>query len=427
MVKDLSSQFAAHERWEVFCTEVDAARVEFRGQRHVETDVRRIEGASVRLISGETLGTASSTHGDLAATVRAARRATLYGRPAIIDFPAAQTMSCVTNFDAKVAALTTGELADWLAASLAASDVAAISNASVSAHTESICRHIANHKGLDAAHRSTVFTVSISANLGDGFETLRESATSCHFDIELAPLFRRFLDAHRLCSGAATRPDTALPAVFSEKAVSSLMDVLEMTLVSVFNAPTTTLLRELRGQPLLREDVQIVDAGAADWLPGSSPFDDEGVPKRQLTIIENGTLRNSIFDLRSASLKNEKPTGNAARRFDSAPAPQFSNAELHAGSDSEEDMLASLQDGLFIEQMKNIRLIPGACAEFQAEIGAGFRVRNGLWAGPVRACEVAGNLFRILGVDLAALGKRTRRLLGSSAPCVLVKELYVCS
>ena len=264
------------------------------------------------------------------------------------------------------------------------------------------------------------------ANLGDGFELLRESETSCHFDIELAPLLERFLKKYRLCSGAVSQPEPAMPAA-SLKKRPSLLELLERLLVSMVNAPNSTLFHELRDRPLLRHDVQIVDDGAANWLPGSSSFDDEGVPRRLLSIIADGSLKSSIFDLRSARLKNEEPTGNAVRRFDSVPTPQFNNPVLQAGQDSEEDMLAALRSGLFIEQLKNIRFDPGNYWDFRAEIGAGFLIRDGRYIGPVRALEVAGNLSRILGQGLEALGTKTRRLLRGSAPPLMVKEIHVCN
>jgi len=427
MLSNLASHFAMNERWEVFGTDIEGARVEMREGRPPETDVRDVKGAGVRLIANNALGTSSCTGGDLPAAIREARRAAQCGRPAIIDFPAPQVLPAVRNFDSKVAALTTAELTEWLAEGFKASRLAGVSNVAATAQTQSICRRIVNHKGVCATHRSTILTVSIWANIGDGFEMLRESETSCRFDIDLGPILGRFLKRCRLCLGTASRPEKAMPAVLSEKAALSLVDLLEKTLVSVVNAPHTTLLDELRGQPLLRNDVRIVDAGAADWLPGSSPFDDEGVPRRLLNIIENGCLKSSIFDLRSARLKNEEPTGSAARRFDSAPAPQFSNPALQPGHDSEKDMLASLRDGLFIEQLKNIRLTSEGCFEFRAEIGAGFRVRNGRCAGPVRALNVAGNLFRLLGDDLVTMGTKARRLLRGSAPPIMVKEFYVCN
>lgn len=426
MLNNIASHFGAHERWEVFCTEIAGTRVEMRSGRPLESDARNIQGAGVRLITGKTLG-ASCTSGDLGTAICAARRAAGYGRPTVIDFPAVTDLPLVENFDPKVAGRTTTDLAGWLEEAFNAIHVADVHDAAATAQTQSICRHIVNHKGLCATHRSTLLTVSIWANHGDGFETLRESESSCNFDIDLASLFRRFVKTYSLCSGTASQPGKAMPAMLSEKAAFSLLELLENLLVCIVNAPGSTLFDELRGRPLLREDVRITDAGAANWLPGSSPFDDEGVPKRLLSVVENGSLKSSIFDLRSACLKNVESTGNATRRFDTTPAPQFNNPALLAGSDSEEDMLASLRDGLFIDQLKNIRFVPGACCEFQAEIGAGFLLREGRWAGPVRALEVTGNLFRVLGEDLAALGAKTRRLIRGSAPPIMVKELHVCN
>ena len=89
--------------------------MEMRPGRPRESDVRNIQGMGVRLIANNQLGSSSGTSGDLPATIAAARKAALFGRPAVIDFPAPQELPGVENFDPEVARLMTADLAEWLA------------------------------------------------------------------------------------------------------------------------------------------------------------------------------------------------------------------------------------------------------------------------------------------------------------------------
>lgn len=90
-------------------------------------------------------------------------------------------------------------------------------------------------------------------------------------------------------------------------------------------------------------------AGAAKEV-ASYFFDDEGVPATDTVIIDHGTLVAGISDSQSAMVLKTKPTGNGRREsYERKAYTRMTNTFFEAGNDKVEDMIASVKDGLLLE------------------------------------------------------------------------------
>jgi PmbA protein len=204
-----------------------------------------------------------------------------------------------------------------------------------------------------------------------------------------------------------------------------LLSVLEGTLKNAARSPEFGLLPKMKDELRVHPRVTISDLGDADWLPGSAPFDDEGTPKRALKIFEAGRFMGSIYDLRTAQLLNETPTGSAVRDFDAQPSAQFSNPTLAPGTLSAEEMMQSMDDGIFVAQLRNIRLLPKALGQFSAEIAAGVKLEAGRASRALRSLPVRGNFFHLFGPNLLAVGRHAPPPLAQRIPPFMARDVYV--
>lgn len=83
-------------------------------------------------------------------------------------------------------------------------------------------------------------------------------------------------------------------------------------------------------------------------------FDDEGTIAHDTTVIENGILKSGISDLQSALTLQTEPTGNGRREsFRRKAYTRMTNTFFEGGTDTKEDMIASVKYGFLLENPQN--------------------------------------------------------------------------
>ena len=132
-----------------------------------------------------------------------------------------------------------------------------------------------------------------------------------------------------------------------------------------------------------------------DRQPYDCPFDDEGMPTQQISLIEKGVLQQFYCDRTIARELNIPPTGNGFRPgLDSYPSPSLINLIVNPGSASFAQLLAQLDNGIVVDQI----LGGGAdiSGDFSVNVDLGYRVENGKITGRVKDTAIAGNVYQVL-------------------------------
>ncbi len=112
------------------------------------------------------------------------------------------------------------------------------------------------------------------------------------------------------------------------------------------------LAKEYIGQKIASDIVNMRDGAAGVEQVSSYAFDDEGVAASNTLIIENGILKQGISDLESAMRLGTKPTGNGKREsFERKAYARMTNTYFCGGTDTYEDMVASISYGYLLEGM----------------------------------------------------------------------------
>ncbi|WP_022762642.1 TldD/PmbA family protein [Butyrivibrio sp. AD3002] len=84
----------------------------------------------------------------------------------------------------------------------------------------------------------------------------------------------------------------------------------------------------------------------------SYAFDDEGTLAGDVTEIDHGILKTGVCDALAALRLETKPTGNGKREnFEHKVYTRMTNTMFDSGSDSKEDMIASVKKGYYLEGM----------------------------------------------------------------------------
>jgi TldD protein len=155
------------------------------------------------------------------------------------------------------------------------------------------------------------------------------------------------------------------------------------------------------GNKLGNEVVNIVDNATLPDQVGFYKYDDEGVRVRPTQLMKNGVLTGRLHSRRTAAEFDEPVSGHCiAEDYRYAPIVRMGTIFIEPGSHSFEDLIAMLDDGLYIIDAKG-----GQTAGENFTFGAqyGYVVKNGKVGEMIRDINISGNLYQTLQ-DIVAVG-----------------------
>ena len=146
----------------------------------------------------------------------------------------------------------------------------------------------------------------------------------------------------------------------------------------------------------------------------SFAFDDEGTPAGDVTEIDRGILRAGICDALSALRLGTEPTGNGKREnFAHKVYTRMTNTLFDSGTDTLEDMIASIKKGYLLEGMQSGMEDPKHWG-IQCIIDRGYEILDGKLTGKVVSPLVmTGYVPDLLGS--VSMVSRDRGVFGSGA------------
>lgn len=150
-----------------------------------------------------------------------------------------------------------------------------------------------------------------------------------------------------------------------------------------------------QGRTVGPESLTVGDDGSAPGLRGSLPFDDEGTPTGNTTLIQNGVVVGRLHSRETAARFDELPTGNArAVSYRYPPIVRLTNTYLSPGEDSLEDLLAGVELGVYAADAVSGWTRSG---RFGFTAGRGRMIRHGELAEEVKDVTISGGLLETLG------------------------------
>lgn len=269
--------------------------------------------------------------------------------------------------------------------------------------------HLYNSNGLSLSNRVGVSGAYANAVVRDGEEAQEafEFAEGENYEA-LAQLPARAVARALGKIGATTVASGKYDVVFDGREFRNFL----ATFSSAFSARNAqlglSLLAGKEGECVAAPSVTVIDDPMRAEAPMRAPFDGEGVATARRAVIENGVLKTLLYDLTTAKKAGTESTGNGQRGNYAATvgiAPY--NFSIQAGDVTSEQMMQKLGTGLYITECKGFHAGADAVTgDFSIE-SAGFMVRNGQRAEPVRSFTVAGNFFELLK-NIDALGDEIR-------------------
>jgi TldD protein len=150
------------------------------------------------------------------------------------------------------------------------------------------------------------------------------------------------------------------------------------------------------GQQIAGPEVTVVDQGNMPGERGSLHFDDEGTPTKENVLIENGILKNYMQDRQNAKLMGVEPTGNGRRQsYMHTPMPRMTNTYFRPGPHDPADIIKSVKDGLYIEDMGGGQ-VDITSGKFNMNCTLAYRIRDGKLCEPVKGATLVGDGMTVI-------------------------------
>ena len=406
---------------EVVYIEKTSKSVSFKGWKIRGSESTQERGWAVRVIKDGKIGISATTDENAVDDmIENAIKSAEYGEQIEIEFPKkADSYPSPQIFDTKIRDVDIPKLADFgreLIANLEKYRGECDSEIEVSSGVVKF--HLANTSGFDGEYEKSSFALSS--------ELMRVKGNDIYmaWDFFLSPnlpgditepvskIVGRIDEIMRYADQIVPLSSGQIPVVFSPYGAFVLFMPLNAGLNGENIYTKTSPIYDKLGEKLFDDKLTVTDDGTLDGRVASAPFDDEGVPKKKLPLVENGVLKNFLFDLATAKKSGYQTNGCAQRSLFSSPSPGTSNIIVAGGDTPLEDIIADIKEGLVVESVLGLgqgNILSGA---FSNPVATGFKIENGKIVGRVKNVAIAGNIYENLK-QITAISKEQKWVYGS--------------
>jgi TldD protein len=176
------------------------------------------------------------------------------------------------------------------------------------------------------------------------------------------------------------------------------------------------------GQPVATSVVTLADDGTYRGAWGAVNVDDEGCIGQNTVLIDKGICAAFIQDKLNARLMKMKPTGNGRREsYKFPPYPRMTNTYMLAGEAQPEDIVRSVDKGLYISKIGGGNVHP-TTGRFVFSVTEGYMIEGGKVTKPLKGIMLMGSGQDVLknismvGNDLLVIGGGSCGKEGQSKP-----------
>ena len=170
-----------------------------------------------------------------------------------------------------------------------------------------------------------------------------------------------------------------------------------------FNRKNTSIFSDKLNKTICNSNINIVDDGTIPFNRGAVNVDDEGIKGQKTYIVHEGILTSYLHDRISSDFYGVTPTGNGRREsFRNMPIPRMRATYMEAGNYSEEEIITSVKNGVYVSNFTNGQVQIGA-GDFTFFVKNGYLIENGKLTQPIKDINIIGNGPKALA-DITMVG-----------------------
>lgn len=289
----------------------------------------------------------------------------------------------------------------------------------------------ANTYGGPVTRRETLAFLYVDARVDEAGEV------GTYSDYSIARSYRR-LEARKTGFEAGSRarefvkagsiPNGKYEVITLNRVSDSLLPVMLSPAVSALNVQEgRSPLAGKIGLEIMSDKVTVEDLGASVDTLGSKPFDDEGFPTSNLTIVSKGVLNTFIYDTYTANREGRESTGNASRGYSTAPRPSPHHLHLKPGEETFEEIVRETKNGILVVNTIGEWMSNPVSGHLNATITHAYMIENGKTVRTVKNGVISGNFYEMFKEGLETVGSDTRHDYGVSAPSLKFRNVTIAS
>lgn len=418
------------EAAEVFLVSSEETPVHLEANRVKSIRSRQSQVVSLRIFKNGRVGYATANNLlDPDSLVRSAEETSMFGAEATFQLPAPGKHLHPTISDTAVPDVTMESMmaqAINMVETLVTHTPGLLCEGGVGKETASVA--LLNTSGFSESYTRTEYSAAVEGVLTRGTDMLfvGDEISSCRVITDVSSVTDSIMLQLDRAAATAGVSSGKLPVVFTPHGVAS---ALVAPLMAGFNGKLVyekaSPLAGKSGRKLMDAKFSLYDDATLPMRPTSRPFDDEGVPSRRCPLVEGGVVKYFYYDLRTAALASTQSTGHGHRTA-GQPVPSPSAFVFSTGTDSIDDMVSSIGDGLMVEQLMGATQGNILGGDFSGNVLLGYRIENGRITGRVKDTVVFGNVYSLLK-EITALGSDARWAGGIYSPSILFPSLSVAS
>jgi len=253
---------------------------------------------------------------------------------------------------------------------------------------------VLNSRGVSAWRRETTARFSITAT-ASGSSGWAKASACYHGDLDPARLAATAAQK----AAASASPQEIEPgrytAILEPAATLDLVGQMFGDFSATAIADGRSFLNDRIGTRVFGENIHIHD-DVYHPLQSGLPFDGEGAPRRKLTLVEGGVVREIAYSRRAAALAGVAPTGHGfplPNELGEAPV----NIVMEGGDSSVEEMVGSTERGVLVTRLWYIREVDPYKKVFTGMTRDGtFLVENGRIQAGLRNFRFNQSLIEML-------------------------------
>ncbi len=408
----------------------------FYNWRGIDTLSRNVKEISVRIIRNGRLGSAcGSFTQDSDRLIKDAVKAAEAGPQVKFDFPSSsdRPAHAAKITDEKLLNLTTEdmvrdgrEIYDYIKTKI--DDL----GLNLYFNNEKKSVHIMNSNGKNDRYTMTVYSIGLLSMYEGSKEGINKEISSCRYFKFPREKMDELVNENKHSRKIFKAPTRKMPVVFRASSTWSLFYRILEGVNGHNYVRGITPLKEKIDQRIIGENLTLTDDPTMDYAPGSTPFDDEGVPVKKKKIIENGILKNFIFDLDSGARSGFGSSGNGIKAtfwgsgIEIPPSPRFNNLVMSPGTWTLGQMIQDMEEGLLINDVVGFHSGNMLQGQYSMSVGMGFYVKNGKVQGRVMDAMTAGNIYDDF-FRIKALGNKLEKNNLLFSPDLYITDVSVSS
>ena len=384
-------------------TTQETSAVDFENDKLKSAESSQRTNIHVKVVRDGKVGSSSTTDpNDIEGVVNRALEAAEFGSKAHFEMPGAGEVNPVKIFDPELLPLQKPEMINMgqgMMDMIKAYNPGILAGAGINRTITKI--EFANSKGATYSEEHTDFGVGAGGQWTRGTDILfaGHSVGQKKRELDTEDVAARAIEYFRMAEKVVPIESKSMPVIFTPGGFIAILLSLGMALDGKNVFLGASPLRDKLGQQIAHPSFTLIDDPTIDFGPNTSAFDNEGVVRKVMPLVENGVLKNFIYDLDTAGRAGEHPTGHGTNR-------SLTNLVMNPGDKPFEEMVAGIDEGLMVHDFLGLGQGNPINGEFSVNVFLGYKIENGRITGRVKDVMLAGNAYAALNNITAMSSER---------------------